>query len=85
MDSFTVQHLLEMLLDLVQEGWGYSLELLLEGFLVQQLNDVLSCIRAPYLILVKGENIVVLHQHLLKFPGKFWCPLGQLIQPTFLS
>ena len=52
-DSSAIQHFLEVHSDFVQEGWGYSPELLLERFLIQQFNYVLGCISAPYLFFIE--------------------------------
>ena len=52
-DGSTIQHFLKVLLDFIQKGRGDPLELLLEGFIIQQFNYVLGCISTAYFVLIK--------------------------------
>ena len=50
--------------DLLQQRWWDASKLLLKGFIVGNFNVVLDLTGAPQLVVIKGENVMILHQQL---------------------
>ena len=76
-NSPCLQHIIHMCPDLLQQWWQDVSKLFLKGLTIGHLNIVLDLTGTPQLIVIKGENVMILHQ---QFVSTSHLLLGPLVQ-----